>query len=107
MFLQGNWALPVILQTNPDANIGMFVLPVTENEEDNHMTTQIDLMFSLFRTTEHKEECMRFIEFLTEEDSMQQYMDEQTAVPAIEGEFTYAKQLDEVKHYFEEEDLVM
>lgn len=107
MFLQGNWALPVILQTNPDANIGMFVLPVTENEEDNHMTTQIDLMFSLFKTTEHKEECMRFAEFLLEEENMQQYMDEQTAVPAIDGEFTYAEQLDEVKHYFEEENLVM
>ena len=49
MFHQGNWALPVILQTNPDANIGMFVLPVTENEADNHMTTQVDLMFSIFR----------------------------------------------------------
>ena len=107
MFHQGNWALPVILQTNPNADIGMFVLPVTENESDNHMTTQIDLMFSLFRTTEHREECMRFIEFLMEEGNMQQYMDEQTAVPAIAGNFTYAKELLEVKKYFEEENLVM
>lgn len=107
MFHQGNWALPVILQTNPDANIGMFVLPVTDKEEDNHMTTQIDLMFSLFETTDHKEECMQFMEFLLEEENMQQYMDEQTAVPAIEGNFTYARELEEVKHYFDEEDLVM
>ncbi len=39
MFHQGNWALPLILQTSPSANIGMFVLPVTEQETDNHMTT--------------------------------------------------------------------
>lgn len=38
---------------------------------------------------------------------MQQYMDEQTAVPAVSGSFTYAKELEEVKHYFEEGDLVM
>lgn len=107
MFHQGNWALPVILQTNPEANIGMFVLPVTENEKDNHMTTQVDLMFSIFRTTDHREECLRFIQFLLEEENMQQYMDEQTAVPAVSGSFTYAKELEEVKHYFEEGDLVM
>lgn len=107
MFHQGNWALPVILQTNPEANIGMFVLPVTNRKEDNHMTTQIDLMFSLFETTERKEECMRFMEFLLEEENMQQYMDEQTAVPAIEGDFTYPKELEEVKEYFDRGDLVM
>lgn len=107
MFLQGNWAIPMILGTNPDANMGMFVLPVNEEAAENHMTTQIDLMFSLFKNTTHKEEALRFIGFLQEEDNMQQYMDEQTAVPAIQGEFKYAKELSEVKHYFEEENLVM
>lgn len=107
MFHQGNWALPMILQTNPEAHIGMFVLPVTEQKEKNHMTTQIDLLFSLFKTTEHKEECMRFMSFLMETENMQQYMDEQTAVPAVEGEFRYAEELKEVKHYFEEGNLVM
>ena len=101
MFLQGSWAIPQILSSNPDMNIGCFPMPATNNVDDNVLTSGVDLLFSVMEGTEHREECLRFIDFMIQHDSVAAYTSEQQAVSCIEGDFEYAKSIEELAPYFE------
>lgn len=101
MFLQGSWAIPQILSSNPDMNIGCFPMPATNSEEDNVLTSGIDLLFSVMKGTEHREECLRFIDFIIQYNSVKKYTEEQQAVSCIKGDFEYADSLKDLEPYFE------
>ena len=101
MFLQGNWAIPQILSSNPNINIGCFPMPATNSEEDNVLTSGIDLLFSVMKGTEHREECLRFIDFMIQYNSVKKYTEEQQAVSCIKGDFEYADSLKDLEPYFE------
>src|SRR5699024_7601227 len=49
------------------------------------LVSGIDLILGVTETSKHKEEAMKFVEFLLEEENAQQYIDEQNAFSALEG----------------------
>ena len=85
MYLQGSYAIPAILTVNPDLNLGMFPLPASNNEEENKLVSGVDVYFALTKDSKNKEESIRFINFLLEEENAKTYIDEQSAFSAVKG----------------------
>lgn len=100
-YMQGNWAVPEILKANPDINLGIFALPVTNNADETKLVSGVDVLLTMSSETEHKEEAMKFINFLLEKENAKQYIDEQAAFSAIEGVFQEDPVMEGIKQYFE------
>ncbi|WP_062355269.1 ABC transporter substrate-binding protein [Bacillus kwashiorkori] len=83
MYLQGNWAIPEILKANPDAQVGMFALPVTNNADENKLVSGVDVVLAINENTKHKEEAMKFVEFMLSKEIAQRYIQEQAAFSAV------------------------
>lgn len=105
MLLMGNWAIPQILSTNPDMNIGAFTLPVTNNMEENKLVSGIDLLFSVMKE-EHKEECLKFIDFMLEDGSVDTYISNQKAVSCLQGDFPVPENLAEMESKWADEQVI-
>ena len=50
---------------------------------------------------EHKEEAYEVLRFLLEDENVQSYLDDQSAVPCKKGDFEIAPELDGMKEYIE------
>ncbi|WP_407271271.1 ABC transporter substrate-binding protein [Radiobacillus sp. PE A8.2] len=83
MYLQGNFAVPLIKEYNPDIELGMFTLPAVNDAEENMFVASVDVLFTMPADAEHPDETMKFIEFMYEEENATQYMEEQFAISAI------------------------
>lgn len=101
MFTIGSYAIPQIKSSNPDINIGSFVMPAADKESDLILNSGVDLQFAVTRKCENKEAALEVLNFLIEDENIQQYIDAQNAVPCIEGDFTMAKELDDMIPYIE------
>ncbi len=103
MYIQGNWAIPSIREINPDVNLGMFALPVTDDPEQNLLVSGVDLLLTMPREeTPHDEEALTFLRWLTEQGPAAQYAEEQNAFSAIEGVEQEDPALATLNPYFEE-----
>lgn len=102
MYIQGNWAIPEILKANPDADLGVFPMPVTNDPEKNKLVSGVDVLLTISKDSEHKEEAMKFLEFMTEKETSKRYIDEQKAFSAIEGVFQEDPVFEGIKENFEE-----
>lgn len=102
MYTIGSYAIPQILSVNPDMNINSFVMPGSNNAEDNVLNSGVDLMFCVTEACENKEAAYEVIDFLLEQDNVQLYLDDQNAVPCVEGEFELAEELEGMEEYINE-----
>ena len=102
MYPIGSYAVPQIQQVNPDMNIDSFVMPASNNAEENVLNSGNDLQFSVMANCEHKEEAYEVLDFLLEDETVQDYINDQNAVPCKEGDFELAPMLDGMKSYIEE-----
>ncbi|RBW69827.1 ABC transporter substrate-binding protein [Bacillus taeanensis] len=84
-YLQGNWSIPEIQKANPDIELGVFPLPVTNNPEENKLVSGVDVLFAVTESTEHPEEAMKFVKFMLDPEQSKTYIDEQKAFSAVEG----------------------
>lgn len=71
MMIQGLWALEPIKSINPDINLGMMAMPVSENPQETKLFQFPDFGLSISAKTEHPEECKLFLEFLTRQETAQ------------------------------------
>lgn len=101
MFTIGSYAVPQILSVNPDMDIDSFVFPASSQEEDNVLNSGIDLQFCVTAACENKDAAYEVLNFLIQKENMQSYIDNQNAVPCLEGEFELAPMLDGMKPYIE------
>lgn len=101
MYMQGNWAIPVIMQTNPQMNLGMFPFPALDEADDNKLCSSIDLMFSITKKSKHKEEAIRFMEFLTSQENVSLYMEDQFGIPALDSSYEFPEALEGIVDAFE------
>lgn len=99
MYTIGSYAVPQIKSVNPDMDIDSFVFPVNDNEEDNVLNSGIDLQFCVMEDCENKEAAYEVLRFLLEDESIQEYLDNQNAVPCKEGDFELPSMLDGMKSY--------
>lgn len=82
-YIQGNWALPEIYKANPNAEVGMFALPVTNEETKNNLISGVDVLLTYSKDTKHPEVAKKFIEFMISEEIAKQYTEEQKAFSAV------------------------
>ncbi|MCM3584610.1 extracellular solute-binding protein [Mesobacillus maritimus] len=101
-YIQGNWAIPEILKANPDIQLGTFALPSNDQAEENDLVSGVDVALAVSETTEHKEEALKFVEFMISEETAKTYIDEQKAFSAVEGVFQEDPVFEGIKVNFEE-----
>ncbi|MBD1381454.1 ABC transporter substrate-binding protein [Metabacillus arenae] len=105
MYIQGNWAIPEVLKSNPEMELGVFPMPVSNNPEENKLVSGVDALLTMSKDSEHKEEAMKFIEFMMKKEAAQRYIEEQKAFSAIEGVLQEDPIFDGIKKYFEEDQI--
>ncbi|WP_338786802.1 ABC transporter substrate-binding protein [Metabacillus sp. FJAT-53654] len=101
MYIQGNWAIPEIVKANPDIELGTFAMPVTNDPAQNKLVSGVDVLLTMSEETDHKEEAMKFIEFMMNKDTSKRYIDEQKAFSAIEEVFQEDPVFEGIKTNFE------
>lgn len=104
MYIQGNWALPEILNLNPDVELGMFPFPSTNDEPA--LVSGVDVLLTASETTKHPEEVKKFISFMLQEEIAQQYIDEQKAFSAIDGVVQQDSKVVDLAPYIEENKII-
>lgn len=100
-YLQGNWAIPEILKANPDAKLGVFPFPATNEQSQNKLVSGIDVLFTISEETKHEKEAQKFIDFLLDKEQAQKYTDEQSAFSAVNNVFQNDPMLAGYKESFE------
>lgn len=102
MFTIGSYAISQIKSVNPDMNIGSFVMPANDSEEDNVLNSGVDLQFCVMDACENKEAAYEVLDFLMDHDSIQSYLDAQNAVPCKDEDFALAPELEDMKPYIQD-----
>lgn len=102
MYTIGSYAVPQIMSVNPDINIDSFVMPASDNAEENVLNSGVDLQFCITKESPNKEAAYEVLDFLLEHDNLQEYLDDQNAVACKDEEFSLAPMLDGMKSYIDE-----
>ena len=84
MMFQGNWAIPNIQKANPDVNLDMFALPVTNDESKNAIISGIDVMPTIYKDTKEEELAKDFISFIFQDEKVKAYIEDQFAFPSVD-----------------------
>lgn len=102
MYVIGSYAVPQIKSVNPDINVDSFVFPASNNAEENLLNSGNDLQWSVMAGKEEKKEAIyTVLDFLYEDENIQTYLDDQSAVPCKKGDFELPSMLDGMKEYIE------
>ena len=102
MYTIGSYAVPQIKSVNPDMDIDSFVMPGSNNAEENVLNSGVDLQFAVTSECEHPKEAYEVLDFLLHQENIQMYLDNQNAVSCVDETFELAPILDGVKEYIEE-----
>jgi raffinose/stachyose/melibiose transport system substrate-binding protein len=103
MLLQGIWATNPIKQINPDVKAGIFPYPGTDNPDDRLLVSGVDVVVTMGKNTPHREEAMRFIDYMFEVGVIEEFAASQNMVPSVEGaELSDDPALQSVKPFFDE-----
>lgn len=103
MMLQGIWALSPVKAVNPDIDAAIFPYPVPEDPDDRLLVSGVDVTVTMARDTPHREEALRFIEFLFQPEIIERFAASQTMVPSVVGaELSDDPALQSVAPYFDE-----
>lgn len=102
MFTIGSYAVPQIKSVNPDMDIDSFIMPGSNDKDENYLNSGVDLQFCVTASCKNKEAAYEVLDFLLEHDNIQMYLDDQNAVPCVDETFELASILDGMKDYIEE-----
>ena len=101
MFTIGSYAVPQIKSVNPDMDIDSFVMPGSNDVSDQTLNSGVDLLFAVTEACEHRKEAYEVLDFLLQDENVQAYLDDQSAVPCKLGDFDLASNLDGMVEYIE------
>lgn len=99
MYIIGSYAVPQILSVNPDMEIDSFPFPANKNEEDNVLNSGVDLLFAVMKECKNKEAAYEVLRFLYQDETIQIYLNDQSAIPCKKGDFILPSVLDGMKEY--------
>lgn len=102
MFAIGSYAVPQIKSVNPDMDIDSFVTPGSSDPDGNTLNSGVDLQFCVTSSCVDegkKEAAYEVLNFLLADESVQMYLDDQSAVPCKTGDFNLAPNLDGMTPY--------
>ncbi|MGH4120316.1 ABC transporter substrate-binding protein [Clostridium sp.] len=83
MYLQGNWAIADIKKANPNMKLGMFPFPSTNDVSKNKITSGVDVLLAITKSSKHPVEAKKFIEFMLQKENAQKYITDQFAFSAV------------------------
>ena len=103
MMLQGIWALSPVKAVNPDIDAAIFPYPVPEDPADRMLVSGVDVAVTMARDTPHREEALRFIEFLFQPEIIERFAASQTMVPSVvDAELSDDPALQSIAPYFDD-----
>lgn len=106
MYLQGIWAIPEIKKANPNADLGVFSLPVSNDPAQTRLVSGVDTLLTISKNSKHPNEAAKFVEFLLQPENSKTYIDEQKAFSAVKGVDQVDPSLSELQPYFQKGALV-
>lgn len=102
MLLQGIWAISPIKNINPDINAAIFPYPAVDDPADRLLVTGVDVVVTMARDTPHREEALRFIDYLFEVGVIEDFAASQNMIPSVKGaELSDDPALQSVKPFFD------
>lgn len=103
MLLQGIWALNPVKAINPDINAAIFPYPAADDPDDRLLVSGVDVVVTMAKDTPHREEALRFIEYLFDVGVIEEFAASQNMIPSVEGaELSDDPALQSVKPYFDD-----
>ena len=84
MTVNGSWALTMINEQEPQFEVATFPFP-GNNPGESLTIGSGDFALSISATTPHKEEALRFVEYLTTPEAMQKYYDVDGSPVTVKG----------------------
>ncbi|GAA1769925.1 ABC transporter substrate-binding protein [Agromyces humatus] len=103
MLMQGIWAISPVKAINPDIDAAIFPYPATDDPDDRMLVSGVDVVVTMGENTPHREEALRFIDYLFEKDVIEEFAASQNMVPSVEGaELSDDPAIQSVKPYFDE-----
>ena len=103
MLLQGIWAINPVKAVNPDIKAAIFPYPAVDDPDDRLLVSGVDVVVTMGKNTPHKEEAMRFIDYLFEVGVIEEFAASQNMVPSVKGaEISDDPSLQSVKPFFDE-----
>lgn len=106
MLLLGSYAVPQIRSFEPDFTVGSFPLPATDDPADTRLVSGVDVLVTAGAGGAHPEESRRLVEFLLEPDAVQDYAEQQVAIPALAGATNPDPALAGIQPYIDQRRLV-
>ena len=85
MIINGNWAISQYRNANPDVKINMFALPSSNDESQNKVTSGVDVLLGVSKSSSNVDAAKDFVSFMMEKENVQTYIDEQFSFSALKG----------------------
>ena len=85
MLLQGIWAINPVKAVNPDIKAAIFPYPAVDDPDDRLLVSGVDVVVTMGKNTPHREEAMRFIDYMFEVGVIEDFAASQNMVPSVEG----------------------
>ena len=103
MLLQGIWALNPVKAINPDINAAIFPYPAADDPDDRLLVSGVDVVVTMAKDTPHREEALRFIEYLFDVGVIEDFAASQNMIPSVQGaQLSDDPALQSVKPFFDE-----
>lgn len=83
MIINGNWAISQYRNANPDVKINMFALPSSNDESQNKVTSGVDVLLGVSKSSSNVDAAKDFVSFMMEKENVQTYIDEQFSFSAL------------------------
>ena len=87
MLQQGNWTENMILEIDPDINMGFLAIPLTDDEaEADRLPVGVPNNWVLNKNSEHLEEAKLFLNWMVSSETGKRYITEEFAfIPAFDN----------------------
>ena len=107
MYPCGSFAVPQILQVNPEMNVGLFAMPAADDPDDRIVVSGVDLCWNICQAkSDKKDSIYKVVDFLADQENLQAYIDDQKAIPCTEGDFTLDPLFDDILDFIDEGRLI-
>lgn len=83
MYLQGPWAIGEVNVINPDANVGTFPLPMTDNPDETRDRVNLDLAVWIPNGVAHRDQSITFLQYLMSPEVLNTYNQENLAYSTL------------------------
>lgn len=86
MILNGTWTVTNATAMNPDAEFGIFALPISNDADANLMPMcPPESAVAVAAESPHKEEAVRFLEYMMSPESASLYAEKGAGIPIVKG----------------------